>query len=153
MKTPYFGYRGRALGTLAGLLALTAFATPDRPGSNERSVWSGVYSQGQAARGRDTFAASCAACHRADLSGRGPIPALRGEAFTGNRHGQTVGDLYERISTTMPPSGPGQLEPDTYADVVAYLLQENSFPHGDADLPSQEESLHLIVFDEQVADE
>ncbi|MGD8282000.1 MAG: cytochrome c [Gemmatimonadota bacterium] len=131
---------------------MTAFATPDPDVPNERSVWSGVYSQNQAARGRETFGASCAACHSADLSGRGPIPALRGDSFTGNRHGGTVGDLYERISTTMPPSRPGQLSAEDYADVVAYLLQENAFPHGSADLPAQQESLHLIVFDEQVAD-
>lgn len=152
MKAPYFGYRGRVLGTVAGLLAATAFVTPDVPTPDERSVWSGVYSLDQAERGRETFEASCAACHGTDLSGRGPIPALRGASFTGNRNGGTVGDLYEVISTTMPPGRSGSLTPDAYADVVAYLLHRNSFPHGEAELPAQEESLHLIVFDEQVAD-
>lgn len=152
MKAPYLGYRARVLGIVAGLLALSAFATP-RPGTpDERSVWSGVYSLDQAERGRQTFEASCAACHRADLSGRGPIPALRGSSFTGSRTGGTVGDLYELISTTMPPGRGGSLTPDAYADVVAYLLHENAFPHGEAELPAQQESLHRIVFDQQVAD-
>ena len=172
MKTPSFGYRGRALGTVAGLLALSAFAAPRStvsdsglgPGlsrsslfgsgspnrSNERSVWSGVYTATQAERGRATFEASCAGCHRPDLSGRGPIPALRGDAFTGERHGQSVGDLYEVIRSTMPPGRPESLTPEAYTDVVAYLLSANAFPPGQNDLPSHEESLQGIVFDRKI---
>lgn len=152
MKTPHSGYRARALGTVAGLLALSAFAAPDSPPPNERSVWSGVYSAPQADRGRETFEASCAGCHSADLSGRGPIPALRGETFTDDRHGSSVGDLYEFIRSTMPPSRPSSLTPEAYAEVVAYLLSQNAFPPGDDDLPTHEESLDLIVFDAPLAE-
>jgi mono/diheme cytochrome c family protein len=145
MKTPHFGYRGRVLGTIAGLLALSAFATPVL---NERSVWSGVYTTTQAERGQEAFEASCAMCHQADLSGRGTaIPALRGESFTVRRHGQSVGALYSRIRTTMPPGRPESLTPTQYADVVAYLLSANAFPPGEGDLPGDEGSLHGIVFD------
>lgn len=147
MTTPHLGYRARALGTVAGLLALSAFAAPTL--SNERSVWSGVYTTTQAERGRQAFEASCAACHRPDLSGRGPIPALRGTSFTVERHGESVGDLYGRIRSTMPPGRPASLAPEAYADVVAYLLSANSFPPGESDLPSHEESLRVIVFDEK----
>jgi mono/diheme cytochrome c family protein len=147
MKTPTFGFRGRVLGTAAGLLALSAFAAPTI--SNVRSVWSGVYTTSQAERGRATFEASCAMCHRPDLSGRGPIPALRGDAFTGERHGKSVGELFGTIRSTMPPGRPASLAPEAYADVVAYLLSANSFPAGDDELPHHEDSLHGIVFDEK----
>ncbi len=149
MKTPHLGYRARALGTVAGLLALSAFAAPDLSLFNERSVWSGVYTTAQAERGRQAFESSCAACHRPDLSGRGPIPALRGTSFTGERHGESVGDLYGRIRSTMPPGRPASLAPEAYADVVAYLLRANAFPPGERELPSQEEALRVIVFDEK----
>ena len=148
MTTPHLGYRARALGTVAGLLALSAFAAPGLS-LNERSVWSGVYTTTQAERGRQAFEASCAACHRPDLSGRGPIPALRGTSFTGERHGESVGDLYGLIRSTMPPGRPASLAPEAYADVVAYLLSANSFPPGESELPSHEESLRVIVFDEK----
>lgn len=151
MKTPNFGYRGRVLGTVTGLLALSAFAAPGFSLSNDRSVWSGVYTSTQAERGRETFEASCAACHRPDLSGRGPIPALRGASFAGERHGQSVADLYEVIRSTMPPGRPESLTPEAYADVVAYLLRENAFPPGDGELPSHQEALRGIVFDERAA--
>jgi len=148
MKTPTFGHRGRVLSTVAGLLILSAFANPV---VNERSVWSGVYSMSQAERGQAAFETTCAMCHRADLSGRGAIPALRGETFTSERHGRTVGDLYQLIATTMPPGRPTALSPEGYADVVAYLLSANSFPAGEADLPHHQDTLHAIVFDQRSA--
>jgi mono/diheme cytochrome c family protein len=147
MKTRFLGYRSRMLGTVAGLLALSAFVAPDLVSSNLRSVWSGVYTTRQAERGRATFEASCASCHKADLSGRGAIPALRGEAFTGVRHGQSVADLYEAIRSTMPPGRPASLSPEAYADVVAYLLSANSYPPGERELPSHQDALRAIVFD------
>lgn len=148
MKPLLSGHRARVLGAVAGLLALSAFASP--ADLNERSVWSGVYTTTQAERGRTTFEASCAACHRPDLSGRGPIPALRGESFTGDRHGKSVADLYSAIRSTMPPGRPASLAPEAYADVVAYLLHANAFPPGASELPSHEESLRVIVFDQKV---
>jgi mono/diheme cytochrome c family protein len=148
MPTPTTGYRARVLGTVAGLLAVSAFAAaPDR---NVRSVWSGVYTTAQAERGRVAFEASCAICHRPDLSGRGTaIPALRGDEFTTERHGKSVGDLYGRIRSTMPPGRPASLAPEAYTDVVAYLLSANAFPPGASELPAHEESLAGIVFDER----
>ena len=80
------------------------------------------------------------------------IPALRGSSFTEARQGKTVGDLFERIRASMPPGRAGTLPSATYADVVAYLLSANSFPSGEADLPSHEDALHGIVFDEGVAE-
>ncbi len=141
----------RVLGTVAGLLALTAFAAPDAL-LNNRSVWSGVYTAAQAERGAETFQASCAGCHMPDLSGRGTaIPALRGDVFTGSRHGQTVGEFYEVISTTMPPGRGGSLSAEQYVDVVAFVLNQNAFPPGDSDLVHQDEVLAGILFDEGVA--
>jgi mono/diheme cytochrome c family protein len=147
MKPLHLGRRARLLGAVAGFLALTAFTAPNV--LNERSVWSGVYSTAQAERGRATFEASCAACHSADLSGRGRIPALRGDSFKGERHGKSVGDLYEVVRSTMPPGRPASLAPEAYADVIAYLLSANAFPPGGSDLPSHEDALRSIVFDEK----
>jgi mono/diheme cytochrome c family protein len=109
-----------------------------------------VYTTAQAERGRTAFETSCAACHRPDLSGRGAaIPALRGDAFTGERHGTSVGELFELVRTTMPPGRAATLAPEVYTDLVAYLLSANAFPPGDDELPPHEESLDVIVFDEK----
>jgi hypothetical protein len=43
---------------------------------------------------------------------------------------------------TMPPPNPGSLPDDTYADIVAYVLDFNGFESGDAELPVDSEALN-----------
>ena len=45
-----------------------------------KTVWDGVFTAEQAARGQMIYATTCAACHGADLGGVNH-PALKGEAF------------------------------------------------------------------------
>jgi hypothetical protein len=58
-----------------------------------------------------------------------------------------VGDLFDRIRTTMPQDKPGSLTRQQDADVVAYLLNANKFPAGKVELESQTELLKQIQFD------
>ena len=51
-------------------------------------------------------------------------------------HGQLersvgVGDLFERIRISMPPSGPSGVTPAQKADIVAHIMNQNKFPAGD----------------------
>ena len=45
----------------------------------------------------------------------------------------------------MPPSHPGFLPADTYADIVAYILQVNGFKAGSAPLKTTGEDLDKMV--------
>jgi hypothetical protein len=36
----------------------------------------------------------------------------------------------------MPPDSPGLLPPETYADIVSYILEVNGFDPGDTELPA-----------------
>ena len=112
-----------------------------------KSVWDGVYTEAQAERGKAGYATSCAMCHAPDLSGGGEAPALAGAAFLSSWNGQPVGDLFERIHTTMPIQAPGSLEPAAYADIVAFLFKTNGFPAGQADLANAKEMLTGIRID------
>ena len=47
--------------------------------NNNKTVWDGVYSEAQAARGGTLYNASCSGCHRRDLSGF--EGALKGQRF------------------------------------------------------------------------
>lgn len=92
------------------------------------SVLDGVFTAAQASRGEATFRRVCSACHDP------------GE-FSGGRFrltwvGQSAADLYDTIATLMPEGDPGSLTPRQYAGVVAYLLQLNGYPAGEADLPT-----------------
>ena len=45
----------------------------------------------------------------------------------------------------MPQGAPASLSPRAYADIVAYLLQVNEFPAGDAELPTSVDDLEGII--------
>ena len=67
------------------------------------SVLDGVYTEVQAARGSANFAADLRhLLHGASLGGMGEAPAHAGAQFISDFNGLTVGDLFERIRTTMP---------------------------------------------------
>jgi mono/diheme cytochrome c family protein len=91
------------------------------------SVVEGVYTDEQAARGAQLFQQSCAVCHGASLGGLGEAPALVGAQFIGDFNGLTVGDLFERIRTTMPLNNPGGLTREDYAAILAFMLKSNGF--------------------------
>jgi mono/diheme cytochrome c family protein len=112
-----------------------------------RSVVDGVYTEEQAKRGEPRYAQQCASCHGQSLEGTDRAPTLNGDAFMSNWSGLTVGDLFERIRLTMPKNDPGHLSPEQGADLLAYMLQVNSFPPGKTELPSAPEGLKQITFD------
>jgi mono/diheme cytochrome c family protein len=106
------------------------------------------YAENQATRGSRLFKTACAECHGEDLRG-GLIggPPLRGLAFEKKyASGTPASALFAFISTLMPPDAPGQFSAGEYADMMAFILQENSFGSAGAPLPSNPDALdHLIV--------
>jgi len=115
----------------------------------ERSVWTGVFMESQVRRGAAIYNRECSTCHGEKLKGAEGAPALAGSDFLASWNNQTVGDLFDRIRRTMPapPEQPGKLTPQQNADVVAYILSENGFPAGAAELPSDLALLKQIRID------
>src|SRR5215471_19233686 len=95
-----------------------------------QSVWDGIYSNDQAARGKAAYAEACASCHGEKLEGRGQTPQLAGSDFIGNWKGMTVGDLFDKMQATMPADKPGKLSREQNATILAYILKMNEFPAG-----------------------
>ncbi len=111
-----------------------------------RSIWNGVYTDAQAARGKAAYTDNCARCHGSALQGSDEIPALQSAQFMVDFDGSTVADLANRIRTTMPMDNPGHLDTATTADIVAFLLQSNQVPAGNTELPSDPPVQSLIKF-------
>lgn len=126
----------------AGLLVVAAGAQ-----SGERSVWSGIYTDEQAKRGEPLYRRQCASCHGGAMEGGEEAPPLAGGAFLSNWNGLTVGDLFERIRTTMPATKPGKLSRQDNADILAEMLSVNQFPSGKKELDTQTEMLKQIKFE------
>jgi mono/diheme cytochrome c family protein len=110
------------------------------------SAWDGVYTDAQADRGGAGFAGRCANCHGASLAGTGEAPALVGPQLLSDFDGLTLGDLFDRIRTTMPQDNPGSLTRDQYADILAFVLKANGLPSGAKELDRRSEYLKAIGF-------
>ncbi len=131
-----------------GFVALPALwlalvtATPHA--AQTKSVVDGVYTEAQATRGAEAYTKDCSSCHGDGLEGDGFAPGLAGSEFLSNWNGTSVGDLFDRIRVSMPPSNPGSVSPQAKADIVAHLLKANKFPPGEAELVKETEALKQI---------
>ncbi len=97
----------------------------------------GVFTAAQAADGERAFRASCQGCHE--------TREFSGIRFTIRWSGQTVGELFDVLSTTMPQGSPGSLDAETYAALVAFLLRLNEYPVDESPLSGGPSRLSAIA--------
>src|SRR5712691_6906953 len=93
----------------------------------DKTVWDGVYTDTQAARGLAAFDMRCRECHRGGFF-QGFIERWREDKLIG---------IFNFISTRMPRDNPGSATQSEYLDIVAYILSLNSLPAGTQELTSR----------------
>jgi S-disulfanyl-L-cysteine oxidoreductase SoxD len=120
-----------AMASLVTAQTSTSQTGASQAGARRRTVWDGVYTESQAARGMTAFGQSCAGCHALAAQGKAP---LVGDAFWKSFAQKSVGDVLEFVSTYMPNGNPGSLTEPTYRDIVALMLKSNGFPAGTTEL-------------------
>lgn len=121
-------------GVAAGALAASTVAL-----AQARSVPS--FTAAQAARGKDLYAANCALCHGDALEDGQFGPPLKGAPHKTYWQGKTAADLMTYMSSMMPPTQPGGLGAQAYADVFAFMLQAGGAAPSDKELPSDPNAL------------
>jgi hypothetical protein len=131
------------VGATATLLHLAGRAVLAQPA---RTVWDGVFTAEQAARGQSGYQKACGSCHGTGLEGDGFAPPLIGEPFTDRWQGGSVGDVMLVVKTTMPQDRPASLSADAYADIVAYLLKMNNYPVGERELSQDPDQYKNVLF-------
>ena len=99
-----------------------------------RSIWDGTFTSAQADKGKALYVDKCAKCHGGTLDGNDEIPALKGSNFMADWETQSVGELINRVRTTMPIDDPGTLSTESTISIVSYMLQQNGLPTGSAEL-------------------
>lgn len=91
----------------------------------------------QAERGQTAYRHGCQDCHGFNLNdGEFGGAPLNGQYFAHHWGDGSVAALYGYVAAKMPPDRPGKLNPQTYADLVAFLLSKNGYSPGQAELPS-----------------
>jgi mono/diheme cytochrome c family protein len=133
-------------------LTLVAILAASRPAaqSGRKTVWDGVYTAEQAARGQALYKTHCGYCHRDDLTGGGSeagAPALKGPIFTIRWRDQPLADMFVTIGTTMPQDKPDTLTPQIVIDVMSFLLKSNAMPPGSSELPPDMEALKTVFME------
>lgn len=136
-----------ALLFMAWAAGVTMTARVEQAAPAGSSTWAGVYTEEQATKGAASYSKHCSECHLEDLAGDGFAPALKGPEFMNNWNSLSLGDLYERIRVSMPPSNPAAVPNQEKADVVAHILKSAGFPAGTTELAAQPEVLKGIKFE------
>ena len=135
---------GQAPAVDQGASSAASSAAPAAPQPGDKPV---SFSLDQATRGQVTFKRVCVDCHGDDLrGGLNGGPPLRGNAFDEVfANGAPVSGLFSFLSTAMPPDAPGEFSADVYAELAAYILQQNGYQPG-APLPTDTDAQdHLLV--------
>lgn len=100
----------------------------------------------QAKKGEAAYQSVCASCHGTDLRSTEPeAPDLTEGAFKFGWQGKTIAEKFETIRNTMPPGRKGNVDDQTYLDIVAYILRFNKVPEGNQALQPDLEKLKQIV--------
>jgi quinoprotein glucose dehydrogenase len=114
--------------------------------SATKTVWEGVYTAGQAERGKSSYNRYCGYCHGDDLEGGAYdgdlVPALAGDEFMS--HSQDLHHVFAFMKRNMPRDKPSILDDDVYTDILAYMLQKNGCPSGAGELKPDVSVLETI---------
>ena len=101
-----------------------------------------AFTQEQADRGRAIYLRNCQDCHGVNLNdGEFGGAPLSGQYFTRHWGNGSVAALYGYLRAKMPPDRPGKLNPQTYADLTAFLLLKNGFQPSQTELASDPQAL------------
>ncbi|MGH8207778.1 MAG: PQQ-binding-like beta-propeller repeat protein [Steroidobacteraceae bacterium] len=120
---------------LAGLcLAAPTLARAQQPAQGLFDSGPVSYTDTQAARGRSAYNDNCSSCHGAHLDDGQFGPPVKGPMFRAQWHNQSPAALLSYVATKMPPADPSSLTSQTYADIGAYMLQQNGERAGATEL-------------------
>ena len=100
-----------------------------------------TYTAEQADAGFAAYAQYCASCHGASLDDGPFAPPLRGAVFRETWLPRSVEALFTLTAATMPEDRPGALDDETYAQLVALILQENGVEASGEALPADPDLL------------
>jgi mono/diheme cytochrome c family protein len=118
-------------------LATAATATSALAQSNDKRP--PAFTEEQVARGKSIYLKNCQDCHGSTLdNGEFGGAPLKGSYFRQHWGSGDVSGVFGYMSTLMPPDRPGQLSPQSYVDLTAFVLSNNGYAAGPEELTADE---------------
>jgi alcohol dehydrogenase (cytochrome c) len=141
-----FGQAFRAL-LLAGVVVPLSSGLAGQVAAPQGRFASVSFTAEQAAAGEAAYKQSCASCHGQNLDDGEFAPPLKGVEFRGRWGGtQPAEPLFTYMEERMPPSAPGSLGANVYAQILAYMFRENGMqPSLTQPLPSDPAALRKLM--------
>ncbi len=120
--------------------AAASSAPTAAPSASAEGPRPALYTEAQAQAGKQVYEKFCVACHGANLHGTA-APSVAGTDFltTAKNNEWTLEVIRYLVFTMMPLNAGGQLTPEQYASVMAFLLASNCFPAGSTPFPQTDE--------------
>jgi mono/diheme cytochrome c family protein len=133
------------LTAIAAVLLATAFVAKaqEQAQAERKTIWDGVFTEAQRKAGSQLSRGACDSCHGDSLRGD-TAPAMVGPEFLATWSGRSLGELYEKIRTTMPADAVGTLRARETAELIAYILFLNEADSGDGELAPDRAVLDLV---------
>jgi mono/diheme cytochrome c family protein len=142
---------GFVLATIAVFILTAGHEAGAQAGDNDNSGGkSGAQSGGQrppafteeqVGRGKVLYQKNCQDCHGTTLdNGEFGGPPIKGAYFRQHWGSGDVAGLFGYVNALMPPDRPGQLSPQSYADLTAFLLSSNGYAAGNEELSPDPEA-------------
>ena len=104
-----------------------------------------TYTPNQATQGKAAYGQQCASCHGNALDDGEFAPPLKGASFLQKFGGKSADNVFEYISTKMPPGGSSGINAETFAQILSYVLSENRIPVGATAMPSDAKALSAMM--------
>jgi len=130
----------RYAAVLAGLAIVAAAAAPSA-GAQGREQRPPAFTEEQVQRGKAIYVKNCQDCHGSTLdNGEFGGTPLKGSYFRQHWGSGDVAALFGYVNTLMPPDRPGQLSPQSYVDLTAFLLGSNGYAAGNEELTADSDA-------------
>jgi len=129
----------------AGVLLLVLFLLITGVSNAQTTTRDGVFTQQQAVSGGALYLRSCVECHGITLAGGEAGPALVGGAFWSQWQDQSLAAFSQITASTMPVNNPNGFSPNQYADLLAFMLQQNGLSAGEEPLTANVGDLVAIT--------
>lgn len=123
------------------------------PTTAKAEAWTGPkvpisFTTQQVGEGKKLYDSYCAVCHGSTLKNGTFGTPLAGEYFDDKWHGRRLSAFFEK-SKTMPPAAPASLPDETYAKIVAYILEVNGWKAGSTPLPTTADKMQSMPIEVQ----